>query len=614
MIWSIIKEYGIGWLICRTLYSAKLVFLRKAPVIEKLFEKKVKVKRLDILRDNSEEIAKALDGLPQELKDALILDADKAANGIIKGFSSLEMCYGEPINWQLSPLTGKECDKNVKWYRIPDFDAERGDIKAVWEISRFSHFITLARAFLLTKDRKYYDAFSAQLSSWLEENPYSYGANYKCGQECALRMMNALLAYNIFSSAGIASEEDKENLAELVGRCYRKILSNFFYAYRCIKNNHTISELAGMIIGAWCSCDEKRLKKAYKMLDKVIAEQFLPDGGYRQYSFNYQRLALQDLEYVLSIFDRTGICLSERSIDRLKKSVMLMYECQDESGDMPNYGSNDGALVFPVTSCSYRDFRPVIGALYAMLFKKRLYPKGIYDEEYLWFGGDMPTEPADIKRQSAKFPESGLFTIRSGGSWMMTVLNDYTSRPAHMDQLHIDLWKDGINILCDSGTYSYASEKGAALILTGAHNTVKADGIEQMTKRGTFMIYNRTKRCEVSAEDTEFIGEMKSVNGYSHQREITACDGGYVICDTVTAPADTKYKILFHTPCRTELENGKIILFDGERQVCTIEGTLNYEVRNSIRSLYYLTDEPVSEIAFCGIVAGMSESTIKISI
>ena len=116
--------------------------------------------------------------------------ADLACEGTVIGFSSTRMSYGIPINWQLNPISGKACDNTLKWYRIPDFDKERGDIKAVWEISRFSHFVTLARAYLVSKNEKYYNAFSEQLAAWLKENPYSFGANFKCGQECALRMMN----------------------------------------------------------------------------------------------------------------------------------------------------------------------------------------------------------------------------------------------------------------------------------------------------------------------------------------------------------------------------------------------------------------------------------------
>lgn len=65
----------------------------------------------------------------------------------------------------------------------------------------------------------------------------------------------------------------------------------------------------------------------------------------------------------------------------------------------------------------------------------------------------------------------------------MICLQNFKSRPAHMDQQHIDLWHKGINVLCDNGTYSYASDLGKALSSTIGHNTVKVSGIEQMNKK-----------------------------------------------------------------------------------------------------------------------------------
>jgi hypothetical protein len=119
---------------------------------------------------------------------------------------------------------------------------------------------------------------------------------------------------------------------------------------------------------------------------------------------------------------------------------ILMYQCQDESCDMPNYGPNDGALIFPVTSCGYRDFRPVINTIYALTTGKQLFPSDKHQEELLWFGktkaNDYPiiTQP----RCSSRFDDAGLFTIRDVHSWAMVILNDYKSRPAHLDQLHLD--------------------------------------------------------------------------------------------------------------------------------------------------------------------------------
>src|SRR5699024_2758800 len=134
---------------------------------------------------------------------------------------------------------------------IPDFDQERGDIKVIWEASRFTHFFYFIRAYMITKDRKYFDAFSNQLKDWLQENSYSYGANYKCGQEATLRMINVLIAYSAFKSYGLTTSKDDKNVQYLVEVSYKKVLSNFFYAHKCIKNNHTLSEMTGLIIGAW---------------------------------------------------------------------------------------------------------------------------------------------------------------------------------------------------------------------------------------------------------------------------------------------------------------------------------------------------------------------------
>ncbi len=465
VIKSVISEYGVCWGVNRSLYSAKLKLMRSVPITEKWFEKKTGYpKRLNLFRPDISEIRIFLrNELDDDNKSDLIGTADKACEGIIKCFSSIELDYGNPIDWQLNPLSGKRCDEKNKWYRIPDFDNERGDIKIIWEASRFSHFITLSRAFLLTGDEKYYLAFSKQLNEWLEKNTYSYGANYKCGQECSLRMINTLLAYSVFNQAGIATETDSDNVKELIHRCYRKVLSNFFYAYKCIKNNHTISELMGMIAGAWCTEDDVQLNKAYKMLDEVICEQFFSDGGYRQYSFNYQRLALQDIEAVISISGSTGRNLCTESLERIKKSAMLMYQCQDESGDMPNYGSNDGALIFPLTCCGYRNYNPVINTAFALVTGKQLFERGLHQEELIWFSGKreiLSYEYLKIDRVSSRFPYAGLFTVRNEKMWAMLIANDYHSRPAHMDQLHLDLWIDGVNVFCDSGTFSYSCEEG----------------------------------------------------------------------------------------------------------------------------------------------------------
>nr|WP_315362825.1 heparinase II/III family protein [Cytobacillus firmus] len=601
MISSLITEYGLPWVFNRTLYSAKLKMMRAIPSSEKLFEKDVQVKRIDILDIKVEPIEEFLKRLSNEKQIEIVSIANKAIEGKILGFSSIELDYGNPINWHYSPITKKMVEKSLKWYQIPDFDPERGDIKAVWEASRFTHFFYFSRAYMITKDRRYYEAFSNQINDWIRENPYPYGSHYKCGQEATLRMINTLITYAVFKHFRMITSKDEENVKMIVEGSYKKVLSNFFYAHKCIKNNHTLSEITGLIIGAWACEDDKNMKKAYTLLDKEIYKQFLPDGGYRQYSFNYQRFALQLMELNFKLSGRTKQDLSNRSKELIKSSANLLYQMQDESGDVPNYGSNDGALIFPVTSCGYRDFRPVVNTLFAIIDGSRLFEHGNYDEEILWFSdkdiNDFPIK--EIPRVSSSFHKSGFYSLRNENGFLMVVLQNFDSRPAQMDQLHIDLWHKGINVFCDSGTFSYATDIGKKMSLTSAHNTSVILGKEQMKKRGPFLIYDWTKCEKAEHADDSFIGVMKSKNDYSHTRSINKIEHGYLITDYVVGDGET-CEFYFHTPCDVAKVEGGFELYKNSKLICSINTPGEIEIIKAYRSLYYLRKEEIN----CVIVKG----------
>lgn len=607
---AIIKEYGLIWPVNRLIYSLKLLILKKLPYLETLFEKQVTVRKIDIFNFDALKIKEFLKSLPEEKKTELITIADDAISGRIKGFSSVDLDYGNPIDWHYWPITGINISNKYKWYRIPDFAPERGDIKVIWEVSRFTHFLYFIRAFLLTEDKKYYVTFSKQLKHWLDSNVYSYGANYKCGQECTLRMINTLIAYSIFNSFGLITAEDRNNVICLVRDSYKKIISNFFYAHKCIKNNHTFSEICGHIIGAWCCQDQAKLIRSYKLFDEEVRSQFYSDGGYKQFSFNYQRFSLQIIECLLKISETTGISISSDSKKRIKDSVLLMYQCQDNNGKMPNYGSNDGSLVFPLTSCGYEDFRPVLNTAYSQIEGKRLFPEGIYDEELYWFSDTKP-QIAPLERMDSGYEKSGFYTLRHHGGFIMLCLQDFKSRPAHMDQLHIDLWHKGVNVFCDSGTYSYASELGRKLSLTTAHNTAKVKGLEQMDKKGAFLVYNWTKRDNVTFKDGYFEGTMTSKKGYRHTRKVVKTTTGYVIDDHVAGKA-SKVEYLFHTPCDFTIESNRVKLFSEGMRICTLiaQEESKIEIKKVSRSLFYLKEETINLISIKKDLVGGEDKNI----
>ena len=75
------------------------------------------------------------------------------------------------------------------------------------------------------------------------------------------------------------------------------------------------------------------------------------------------------------------------------------------------------------------------------------------------------------------------------GSWATIRVARFHSRPAHADQLHLDLWWRGINLAQDPGTYLYNSAPPWENSLTSAlvHNTVTVDGQEFMLRAGRFL-------------------------------------------------------------------------------------------------------------------------------
>ena len=49
-------------------------------------------------------------------------------------------------NWHKNSFTGSEAAKDLPWFAIGDFNSDVGDIKGVWEASRFNWVISFAQS------------------------------------------------------------------------------------------------------------------------------------------------------------------------------------------------------------------------------------------------------------------------------------------------------------------------------------------------------------------------------------------------------------------------------------------------------------------------------------
>ncbi len=117
---------------------------------------------------------------PQEIVDRL-------AAGEIRYFHNEFRNTGFPPNWFGDSFSQNSKLANEHWTDIAEFDY--GDIKLIWEPSRFSSIYALVRAFWRTEDEIYAELFWKLIESWHQNNLPQSGANWKCGQEASIRLM-----------------------------------------------------------------------------------------------------------------------------------------------------------------------------------------------------------------------------------------------------------------------------------------------------------------------------------------------------------------------------------------------------------------------------------------
>ena len=591
-IFVILKEYGLVWSFNRVLYEVKLRVWRKCPRLHELFAKSYEIKRIDIFDVDVHSIKQFLNELSKAQKEDIISTADKAIDGIVEAYGKQEFNYGNPIDWQCNPLTGERCDESEKWFMIPDFSAKLGDIKNVWEASRFSYMYYYVRAYLLTEDNKYYLAFSNQLADWLKKNSYGKGANYKCGQECSIRMVNALIVYSAFHKLGLTDSQDEKNICELIVLMYKKIKSNFFYARHCVKIDHLIAETCGLITGAWCCGRENEVSKYGKLFLKEIRRQFSKDGIYLSYSFHYQRYVLEWVEYFYKISNRIHFVVDDVTEELIYKAARVLYNVSSREGFVPNYGSNDGTLIFKTTACEHNDFRPIINTIMSLTGHGKVFRDDVCDEEWLWFGNKGTKCTETEERRNIK---KDIYTFENENYFLLVNSHNYKNRPAHMDQMHLDLWIDGINVFCDSGSYSYASEQGDLLTLTEAHNTVSVKGKPQFVRNGRFLTYGRPRVQINETEENVFDGTAEFFSGYSHRRKLNVEPKNVYIEDSVNIGKGTsEFEVLFHTPCDVKVDNGQITFWCQNELLCTMTSNArDVVIEDAERSTHYMTLEKI---------------------
>jgi asparagine synthase (glutamine-hydrolysing) len=310
-----------------------------------------------------------------------------------------------------------------------------------------------------------------------------------------------VFAFYGFADSPHSTPEWIVTLAAMIAIHAQRIERNIAYA-RSQKNNHAISEGVGLWTVGVLFPEFKEAKKWRELGRRVIKEeahrQIYDDGSYIQHSMNYHRLMLQDYLWAVRLGQINGYAFSAELLERFRLATEFLYQMMDQkTGRVPNYGANDGALILPLNSCDYLDYRPVVQAVSYLLDGERRFETGPWDEDLIWLFGveALNASSKNIEQRNINAHTGGYYTLRGSQSWGMIRCHSYRDRPCHADMLHFDLWYKGVNLLRDAGTFQYYCEPPWEHYFksTAAHNTVEVDGKDQMEKGSRFLWYNWTK-------------------------------------------------------------------------------------------------------------------------
>ncbi len=445
------------------------------------------------------------------------------------------------------------------------------DIKFTWEPARFGWACTLARAYYLSDDEKYAEAFWGYTEQFISSNPAYFGPHWSSAQEVAIRLIALTFAFQIFVQSSRSTPERAEHLARALAIHAGRIPPTMAYA-RSQNNNHLITEALGLYTASAVLPDHPLAAKWHRLgwswLQRGFLSQISPDGIYVQHSTNYHRLMLQAALWMYAI--RAKAFESEPTpphLDtRLATATEWIWQRLDpESGRVPNLGHNDGANILPLAIYQFSDYRPVVYAAARAFLNTNLEPIGPWTEMACWLSRSSEKSTATVNTVFWK-DEGRVARINKGSpsgqynpenrSWASLRVVTYHSRPAHADQLHVDLWWHGLNLAQDPGTYLYNSPPPWDNSLTAAfvHNTVTVDGHDFMHRAGRFLYLDWAQATlSASGRDSRSLGSITAFhNGYRklglvHSRSLTALiNGDWEITDRVSGAPTKKHNIRLH--------------------------------------------------------------------
>ncbi len=475
-----------------------------------------------------------------------------------------------------------------------------------WMLSRLGYMITLCKAFLITKERRYLDKVERDLADWFEKEPapplpydlktaiYYHGVHNWRMLEVGNRMV---FAFPIVLSVLREYGTDKalvERMYTSIAEHAERISLGSIQLWPKEDHNHYTQEINGMLSAASMIQDHPKaaawIDQAITGLEHACATQLTDDGSQTEGSSGYHNDVVIDFCNSIYFASKCGRKMSDEFVSRVKNALDFAVHILSPDGNILPFGDSE-TLCFSSVEAAALGFMlfgdpSYIDTLRQFMDSKRI--REILVQYYPWSFINIPEllalldtplgEDAKLLPTCTYQSQMDQYIVRSDWSRDASILFFSSHSPihngsnhAHMDQLGIIFGADGKILLQDPGRFTYMNcEDRHQFKASEYHNLPTVDGRDAFEYRATFEYGPQKDGAITAIMDSE---RIKGAYGYHDNYEPVKLSRSaalidnrlLLIADTYENVKDENMKVFFHI-------NSTNVAIEGSSAVTTDDG------------------------------------------
>jgi Heparinase II/III-like protein/Heparinase II/III N-terminus len=511
----------------------------------------------------------------EDTKAAVLACADRLLRGEWEILGVIRTDMVRP-DWFRDPATGRRSAPGRYAFRIDHrSDAQVGNVKQVWEISRLQHLTLLATAWFLAHEEKYANRVADHLRSWGQENPFLSGVHWTSGIELGVRMISLAWIRRLLDDwpgVGDLFEGNDVTLQQI--HWHQQYLASF-RSRGSSANNHVIAEAAGQLAAScafpWFPASERWRQSAARVLERELIRNTFASGIGRELASDYQCF-VAELGFLAAVeAQAAGHPLSPRTWQRLCAMADSAAALVDARMRPPRQGDSDEGRALLLDPPAANSWPSLLALAQTLVGRLDWWPQPPVDARSVLVSS-LASAPRHIEgrppQRPSRFADAGLTLLRRSGEDEIWCRCDggphgYLSiaAHAHADALSVEIRHDGTDILADPGTYCYGSDPLFRRYFrsTIGHNTLEVLGQDQSVSGGPTMWIRHAKSRLVS---------LKSATGGREGRWVAEHHGYRKLDPAVT--------------------HRRAVEFDGNRRLVEITDEVNGTGAPAVRLAFHL--------------------------